>query len=294
MNAPLEVSYLPTTATIVRVAEESADTRTFVLEPADGASQRWRAATPGQFVMLSLLGSGEAALTLSRWQGADPPGQQICLTVRRVGGLTTALFALGAGDAVGVRGPFGRGFPAWPEYSDVLFVAGGCGLAPLRAAIQARVVTRAPAASVTIVYGARAPETRIFRADLDRWRATSHVTVLDGVERPDSAWRGRVGSVMELMDEVPGDVRPAAVAVCGPQAMMVAVARRLARAGIRADRIWLAIERQMKCGVGLCGRCYIGHRLVCTHGPVFSLDELLLLDPAFGDASEAPGLGPET
>lgn len=279
MNAPLDASFVPAPARIVEVIGESHDTRTFVLTPADGSS--WSPAAPGQFVMLSLLGSGEAAFTPSSWHETGAGDVPIRLTVRRVGSLTTALFALGAGDVVGLRGPFGRGFPDWPADAGLLFVAGGCGLAPLRAAIEARIAQRAPAAHLTIVYGARSPATRIFRPDLERWRAMPAVTLLDCVEHADATWRGRTGDVTQALDAALAERRTDFAAVCGPPGMMVASAAQLAAAGVPATQVSLAIERQMKCGVGLCGHCYVGHRLACVHGPVFSLSELALLDASF-------------
>jgi NAD(P)H-flavin reductase len=286
VNAPLDASFVPAPARIAEVIAESHDTRTFVLAPTGGASVT--PAAPGQFVMLSLLGSGEAAFTPSGWNGTGPAGAPIRLTVRRVGSLTTALFALGAGDVVGLRGPFGRGFPDWPADADLLFVAGGCGLAPLRAAIEARIARRAPSSHLTIVYGARTPATRIFRTDLERWRSMPAVTVLDYVEHADATWRGRTGDVPQALDVALAQRRPDFAAVCGPPAMMVAAAARLVAAGTPQTHVSLAIERQMKCGVGLCGHCYVGHRLACVHGPVFSLRELARIDASFTSLPAPP------
>ncbi|MEW6270021.1 MAG: hypothetical protein AB1689_12075, partial [Thermodesulfobacteriota bacterium] len=231
MSSAVDVSFLPDPARITSIARESDDTRSLVLEPAGEASPAWLRAAPGQFVFLSLLGVGEAAFTISSWQAGAPPTRDIVLTVRRVGRLTSAVFALRPGDTVGVRGPFGRGFPDWPAHAGVTFVAGGCGLAPLRAAIEARIATRAAAAPVTVVYGAREPGTRIFRADLDRWRAKPGVTFYDCVERPDAACRGAVGDVCDALEPALASRPTPFAAVCGPPAMMSAVALRLARTG---------------------------------------------------------------
>lgn len=280
MNLALanDVSFLPTPARIAAIAAESDDTRTFTLELAGGAA--WPAPAPGQFVMLSIAGEGEAAFTVSSYA---PPGeviQRLCLTVRRVGRLTGALFRHQPGDRVGLRGPFGHGFPDWPDAARLLLVAGGCGLAPLRPAIEARLARRAPGATLSIVYGAREPASRILRTDLARWRTLPDVTLLERVEHPDASWCGDVGTVVGATACALVAERPDAVALCGPPRMLSAVVHRLRVAGVRDDVVSIAVERQMKCAVGLCGRCWIGHRYACTDGPVFSLADLVHLDPA--------------
>ncbi|WP_421997480.1 FAD-binding oxidoreductase [Reyranella sp.] len=279
MTSPaMWISFLPAPARIVAVAEESPDTRSFVVELDGGAA--WPAPLPGQFVMLSIAGEGEAAFTVSSWAPPGSPIRQLCLTIRRVGRLTGALFRLGPGSTVGLRGPYGRGFPEWPATASLLFVAGGCGLAPLRAAIEARLAQRAAAAPLAIVYGAREPASRILLRDLERWRTLPGVTLLEPVEHADSGWTGRLGTVVGATDDALAAGTPDFVALCGPPRMLAAVARHVRAAGVPAARVCAAVERQMKCAVGLCGRCWIGHRYACTEGPVFSLDELAVLDPA--------------
>jgi NAD(P)H-flavin reductase len=281
MTASLLHSYLPVRADVTAIVPETSDTRTFVLEPRTDAS-RFTGARPGQFVMLSLAGHGEAAFTLASAAAAAAFRNRIALTVRRVGRLTAALFELEPGDSLGLRGPFGRGFPEWPAEASVLFVAGGCGLAPLSAAIEARIATPGRSASVTIAYGARHPAARIYRKALDRWRATAGVAVLESVESAANGWSGRVGNVDDLLEGALRAAPPDFAAVCGPPAMMSLVARRLAdEGGVASSRIHLAIERQMKCALGTCGRCYVGSRYACRDGPVFSLAQLAELDPAF-------------
>lgn len=272
------ISYLPSPARIAAVVEESPDTRSFVVE-LDG-DVTWPAPLPGQFVMLSIAGEGEAAFTVSSWSPPGLPIHQLCLTVRRVGRLTGTLFRLRPGGTVGLRGPYGRGFPQWPAATSLLFVAGGCGLAPLRAAIEARLAQRAANAPLAIVYGAREPASRILVGDLERWRTLPGVTLLEPVEHADSSWTGRLGTVVGATDDALAAGTPDFVALCGPPRMLAAIARHVRAAGVPAARVHVAIERQMKCAVGLCGRCWIGNRYACTDGPVFSLDELAVLDPA--------------
>jgi NAD(P)H-flavin reductase len=293
MNAPLLHSYFPTRADVTAIVPESSDTRTFVLEPRVDAS-RFAGARPGQFVMLSLPGHGEAAFTLASSGGSAAFQNRISLTVRRVGRLTAALFELAPGASLGVRGPFGRGFPDWPAAASLLFVAGGCGLVPLKAAIEARVSEPGRTAAVTIAYGARHPASRIYRKTLDRWSDTAGVAVLECVEDPGDGWGGRVGNVGDLLGDALGQAMPDYAAVCGPPAMMSLVARRLVdEASISPDRVHLAVERQMKCALGTCGRCYVGSRYACRDGPVFSLAELAELDPTFcsDESRRAPASG---
>jgi NAD(P)H-flavin reductase len=271
--------YLPHPARIADVVVECADTHTFVLglEPPVPALD---AAKPGQFVMLSVLGHGEAAFTLSALPGAGGAEGTAALTVRRVGDLTGALFALRAGAMVGVRGPFGRGFPEDPA-CPTIYVAGGCGLSPLRAAISRHVATRPPGVPLAIVYGARDPEARIHRADLAAWRRAPDLRLVECVERAGPGWRGRVGLVSDFVDDAVRLVGARHAAVCGPPVMLPAVAERLCRRGLDAADVHVAIERYMKCGLGACGHCYVNDRYVCTDGPVFSYAELRQLPDAF-------------
>lgn len=269
------ISYVPTPARIAAVVPESEDTRTFVL---DLPERSLRPPSPGQFVMLSVLGHGEAAFSVSSLH-REPAVHSLCLTVRRVGDLTSALFALAPGASVGLRGPYGRGFPDVPPTASVLFVAGGCGLAPLRPAIERRLVTRTAAAATYVVYGAHDPGARILRTDLERWRGQEGVVLIDPVEESDPQWTGARGDVASALACALAERIPDRVAVCGPPGMLAAVARRLRAAGIAGDHAHFAIERQMKCALGLCGRCYAEDRFVCRDGPVFTLAELDEIDP---------------
>ncbi len=274
---------VPHAATIESIAPESDDTRTFVLRP-DPAVPAFDRATPGQFAMLSVFGHGEAAFTFSGLPGAGGTAGRVVLTVRRMGELTGALFALDVGATVGLRGPFGRGFP-FDDDVPTIYVGGGCGLTPLRAAILHDVARRRRPRAV--VYGAAAPDARIHRADLAAWSRDPDIYVVDCVENPCPGWRGGVGSVVSFIDEAVDRVGARRAAVCGPAAMLAAVGERLCRSGIDPGAIYLAMERYMKCGIGHCGHCYIDHRYVCTDGPVFPLTELRMLSEAFAPAGEA-------
>ena len=281
----LGFSFLPQRARIAEVIPESADTRTFILQ-LDPRAPDFDAARPGQFVILSILGHGEAAFTLSRLARAGAAPGTVVLTIRQVGVLTSALFALPRGATVGVRGPFGRGFaddPACPT----IYVAGGSGLAPLKAAIDVHIVTRPAGTPLAIVSGTRDAETRILRAALASWERASNVHLIECVERPALDWRGRVGVVSDYVGEAIAAVGARRAAVCGPPAMLLVTADQLCRAGLKPEAIYLALERYMKCGTGQCGHCYVNHRYVCTDGPVFSLAELRRLPDAFGAVERA-------
>lgn len=275
------IDMLPHPARIVAIVPECADTSTFVLRP-EPPVPTLETAAPGQFVMLSLFGWGEAAFTLSALPGGDAAPGTVAVTVRRVGTLTRALFALGCGARVGVRGPFGPGIPA-PGARPILYVAGGCGFSAVRAAIVRDVA--GASGRVGVVVGVAEPEQRIHRADLARWAATPGVDVLECAEHPDPGWTGRVGGVLDVLDEAMARTRPRCAVVCGPPAMLPAVAHRLCRAGLAAEDVQVILERHMKCGTGHCGHCYVGHRYVCRDGPAFSFAELAALPDAF----DAPG-----
>jgi NAD(P)H-flavin reductase len=270
--------YVPRLARIIGIVDESDDTRTFVLRP-EPAYAPLATAVPGQFIMLSVWGHGEAAFSLSRLARRGDPLQAIEVTVRRVGELTTALFALPLGATIGVRGPFGNGFPLDAASVPTVYVAGGCGLSPLKAAIDWQLTRRPPGTPLAIVYGAREPQSQIHTTALERWRATANVRLIECVEHADRTWKGREGTVADYIAEAVTAVGTRRAAVCGPPAMLVAAAEHLRGAGVDPRAIFIAVERYMKCGVGQCGHCYIGHRYVCTDGPVFAYAELAELAP---------------
>lgn len=266
---------LPSPARIAAIVPESDDTRTFAL---DLRGHALAPPVPGQFVVLSLLGHGEAGFSVSSLH-REPEVRSLCLTVRRVGSLTGALFDLSPGAGVGLRGPYGRGFPSFPPDAPALFVAGGCGLAPLRPAIEHRLAVRAADAPTYVVYGARAPGMRILRADLERWRVQPGVVLIDPVEEPGPRWTGARGDVASALACAIAERIPERVAACGPPDMLAAVARALRATGLPGEQVHFAIERQAKCALGTCGRSCAEDHYVCCEGPVFSLADLDRIDP---------------
>lgn len=210
------------------------------------------------------------------------------MTVRRAGDLSTALLNLPVGATVGVRGPYGRGFPLSDLAQPTIYVAGGCGLAALKAAIDLHVATRPFATDIAVVYGARTPDARVLRSALEAWRYAENVLVLECVEEADDAWPGRRGTVVDHLPDALARVRPTRAAICGPAAMLRPTAETLVRAGIDASNVHLVVERSMECPSGAGGHGDVHHSTPCTDGPVSSYAELRWLPDAFG---RQPGSG---
>ncbi len=247
--------------------QETADTWTIELEPRGGAGLPF---APGQFTMLSAFGAGEVPISISGDPGEEGP---LAHTVRAVGLATSAICAAQAGTVLGVRGPFGRPWPvAEVEGGDVLVVAGGIGLAPLRPAILALLARRARYGRLVLLYGGRSPDQLLYGEELESWRERG-LEVEVTVDSAGPEWLGHVGVVPRLIQRVEFD--PAAAALlCGPEVMMRFAAAALERAGIGADRVYVSMERNMQCGIGLCGHCQLGPTLICRDGPVYRWSEL--------------------
>jgi NAD(P)H-flavin reductase len=278
---------LPHPAKIVGIEPESSDTRTFILAP-DPPLEAFDRARPGQFAMLSVAGRGEAAFSFSSLPASGAAPGTVVLTIRRVGSLTGALFELGEGARVGLRGPFGRGFSIDEPAARTIYVAGGCGLSPLKAAIETHIAARPGATPLAILYGARKPGDRIHRRSLEAWRSFPGVTLIECVERGGTGWPGAVGLVTDHLAEAVRLIDAERAALCGPPAMLHSAAAHLCRLGLDPARLFIALERMMKCGIGECGHCYVDHRFVCTDGPVFSFAELGELPDAFRGSHAAP------
>jgi NAD(P)H-flavin reductase len=264
---PATSAWLPRPTTILEVTRETRDVFTWALEAPPGFTF-----APGQFDMLYAHGVGEVPISIS----GDPAtaADRVVHTIRSVGTVTSAMARMTAGDVVGMRGPYGRGWPlASARGRDVVFVAGGLGLAPLRPAILQVLAHRDDHAGVLVLYGARTPEDMIFRAELERWRGRFDCTVEAIVDRADRSWRGSVGVVTRLIQEARFDPERATAFLCGPEIMMRHGARALAQRGVPPEHLHLSMERSMKCGVGLCGHCQWGPAMVCRDGPVHPWSE---------------------
>jgi NAD(P)H-flavin reductase/Pyruvate/2-oxoacid:ferredoxin oxidoreductase delta subunit len=252
--------------TIRSVEAETPDTSTLAIVPGDEALL---GAQPGQFVMVQLPGHPPLPISVSRV--ADGA---LWLTIRAAGAATAAIIGLRPGMQVGLRGPLGRGWPIERAVGrDVVIVAGGIGLAPLRPVIDAVRRDRDRFGSVLLAYGARTPADRLYVAELGTW-ADEGLEVLEIVDRAGPDWLGRVGIVTQLLDQRDWRDRRAAAFIVGPERMMEATVTTLAERGIGRDRIFVSLERHMECGVGLCGHCQMGPFFICRDGPVFSIGEL--------------------
>jgi len=227
---------------------------------------------PGQFSMLYAFGIGEIPVSLS----GDPgkPGQLIH-TVRAVGAVSRAVTRLQPGDTLGLRGPYGTAWPvAESRGSDIIVVAGGLGLAPLRPAIYRLLAERERYGRIAVLYGTRSPADILFRHELERWRRRLDVEVEVTVDHADAAWRGNVGVVTKLVGRTAFDAENSTAFVCGPEIMMRFAAGALEAAGVAPERIHVSLERNMRCAIGHCGHCQLGPSLVCRDGAVMRYDRV--------------------
>ncbi|MCL4458406.1 MAG: FAD/NAD(P)-binding protein [Chloroflexi bacterium] len=233
---------------------------------------------PGQFVTVSVFGVGEASLSIS---SSPTKTGSFELCVRAVGDVTNALQRLPVGSVVGIRGPFGRGFPLEVMRGhDIIFVAGGLGLVPLRSLINNVLDERASFGEVMILYGSRTPADILFKDELTTWSARKDVLCLTTVDIGDEAWTGNVGVVTTLFRGLKLNPRNLVAVVVGPPVMFRFVVKDLLFRGVYESRIFLSLERRMKCGVGKCGHCQINGVYVCQEGPVFSYAQLKKLEEA--------------
>jgi NAD(P)H-flavin reductase len=252
---------------IRRVTQEVGRVFTWDLEPGEPFEFK-----PGQFNMLYGHGVGEVPISMSG-DAADP--SKVRHTIRIVGRVTEVLGRLVEGDEVGVRGPFGSTWPLEQAYGqDVLFVAGGLGLAPLRPAILKVLANRGDYGDVTIIYGTRSPADILFREELQRWRGRFDVKLDAIVDHAGRDWFGAVGVVTRLVDSLDVDVDSCVAMLCGPEVMMRFTVRALEQLGLDASRVWVSLERSMRCAVALCGHCQLGGTFVCREGPVYRYDRI--------------------
>lgn len=262
--------WLPRPFAVRAYRRETADTFSLGLASQDGSPPlRFQ---PGQFNMLLIPGVGESAISIS----GDPtrPGL-LWHTIRAVGGVTGQLMRLRRGDYVGVRGPLGMPWPVEAlEGRDLVVVAGGIGLAPLRPALLYFLRHRRRYGRLALIYGARTPADLLFLCDLPRLRRSAGVQVEVTVDRADAGWRGDVGLVTQLLPRLSFNPARAAALICGPEVMMRNTCLELGRLGVPDRDIYITMERHMKCGIGLCGRCQLGPLFICKDGPVFSFEEI--------------------
>lgn len=222
---------------------------------------------PGQFVMLELPGCGEVAISLA---GSSSNREFIELCIRRVGEVTGVIHQLQPGAYVGIRGPFGTHFPMQEMAgANLLLVAGGLGIAPLRSPIYWAIEHRTEYRDLTVLYGTRKPDQILFDYQFEEWRRIYDLRMLTIVEQPDAAWTGPVGVITELFDDVEIDPDNSYAIVCGPPVMFKFVCSHLSNLGLPHQRMFVSLERRMHCGMGKCCRCNVGSTFTCLDGPVF-------------------------
>jgi len=264
-----ENPYLPAMARIVRIHRMVENNYLFTVRFLDDELARNFHYLPGQFVMLSVPGTGEAPISISSTP-SRPGVLELC--VRRVGRLTNALFRSRTNDLVGIRGPYGNGFPLdRMAGNDLLIAAGGLGMAPLRSLLWYALDHRDRFGRITLMCGARTPQDMLFREELVSLLDTRELECLLTVDAdPGGAWPHHLGVLPALFDHAEIDPARTYAAVCGPPVVYRYVLERLLALGFSKDRILMSLERRMKCGIGKCGHCSVGYKYTCLHGPIFT------------------------
>ncbi len=273
--------YAPHMAEIKEIVQETTDTLTYKLEFTDEKLRKNFIFEPGQFGEYSAFGEGESTFCIA--SSPTRKGYLEC-TFKVVGRVTGGLSRKNVGDPIGFRGPYGNHFP-YEDFKgkNLHIVGGGIGLAPLRSLIWFVLDNRKDYKDVTIIYGARSVADLVYKQELDDWEKRKDLnlvlTVDPGGETPD--WKGKIGFVPTVMEEVGLDPKNAYVITCGPPIMIKFVFSSLAKMGFEPDRVITTLENRMKCGIGMCGRCNVGAKYVCIDGPVFSQAEINELPPDF-------------
>jgi sulfhydrogenase subunit gamma (sulfur reductase) len=271
--------YLPSLATIVETFDETPDVKTFRVVLKDEAAMHAFTFQPGQVAQLSVFGTGESTFVI-----CSPPTRMDYLqfSVMRVGELTHRLHTLREGDPIGLRGPLGNHFDYESmKGKDIVFIGGGLGLAPLRTLLLFMLDNRADYGNITLIYGGRTPEHLCFKGELAEWAARGDMRVELTVDNPDKNWTHRVGVVPAVLTDLAVSPENAVAVTCGPPIMIRFTIQALEKLGFKDEQIVTTLERRMKCGVGLCGRCNIGGKFVCVDGPVFTQAQLKELPQEF-------------
>ena len=264
--------YLPHIAVIEKIIDETYDTKTFHFNFKDEKLREEFTFASGQFGEYSVFGIGEATFCIS---SSPTRRDHLEYTVKRVGKVTNALHRLGVGAEIGFRGPYGNSFPLdFLEGKNLVFVAGGIGLAPLRSLIWNVIDNRNKYKNIDIIYGARSPADLCFKYDLESWDKDETVNMVTTVDKGDGNWTGKVGFVPQLLEQVAPAAQGAAAIVCGPPIMIRFTFPVLDKLGFTPEQMITTLEKRMKCGIGKCGRCNIGDIYVCRDGPVFSYAEI--------------------
>ncbi len=257
--------YQPIETSLIEVISESPTIKTFVLKPKEGLRFN-----TGQFIELSLNGTGEAPFTPS----SDPNiSKEIEVTIMNAGSLTAKLHQLKNGEALGIRGPYGKGYPL-NEFNgkNILIVGGGVGLAPLRSLIYSLLADASSFGKIYLRYGAKTPQDIIYKNQIQGWERAIDIKI--SVDRADDGWKGNVGVVTTLLNDFKENLSNFISIVCGPPIMMKFTTYKLIDIGFKPTEIYLSMEKNMSCGLGKCGHCRMGRYYVCKDGPVFTFDKI--------------------
>ncbi len=271
-SQPLKNIYQPHLMEIVKIIPETGDTKTFHIRFQDPAVGESFTFLSGQFAEYSVFGEGEATFCIS---SSPTRMDHLEFSVKQVGRVTQALHHLNTGDTIGFRGPYGNSFPLDElRGKSLVFIGGGIGLAPLRSLIHNVLDNRSEYPDITILYGARTPNDLCFKYDLETWAGNPTVNMITTVDAGDKAWKGKVGLVPLVLEEISPSPANAVAVTCGPPIMIRYTLKSLEKLGFTPDQIWTTLEMKMKCGLGKCGRCNIGPLYVCKDGPVFSYRQI--------------------
>lgn len=273
-NCNCENPLVPQIVEIVKIIDETPDVKTFHVRNENGVPFDVR---PGQLAMVSLLPVGEGMFSVS-WQEEK---EHLQFAIRRVGLMTDELHSVGVGHKIGVRGPYGNGFPVEAcQGKDMLFIAGGIGLAPLRSFIKYCLKHRSDYGKIQVLYGARSYADLCFKDELfELWPKEKDTEVFTTLDRPEEGWDGHVGLIPSYLEELNPAPEGKVAVICGPPIMIKFALKSLEKMGYNDEQVITTLEMRMKCGIGKCGRCNIGSEYICLDGPVFNLAQLRKLPP---------------
>lgn len=269
-----KITTYPEVAVVDEIKDEIDEVKTFYLSFENKEIEKKFKIRSGQFIMCTIFGAGEFAVSLP----PSPENDRFHISVRKVGKVTGALHELKPGDKVGIRGPFGNGFPFEDiKGKNVIYVAGGIGLIPLRSSIVHVLQHRNEFGRIILLYGSRSSRDLMYRYNIDEWLKIDGFETFVTIDREEPGWDGHVGFVHNLIDKAKIPVENTVAFVCGPPIMFNAVIKELLSKGLREDDIISTLERHMKCGIGKCQHCAIGRTLVCTDGPVYTYRQIKTL-----------------
>ncbi|MHA1743363.1 MAG: FAD/NAD(P)-binding protein [Candidatus Heimdallarchaeota archaeon] len=263
-------SYVPKLAKIVKIKKEAPDVKTFRFRLIDNSRLSF---IPGQVIMVSVFGIGEATFGIVPTENS----REYEFSVKKVGSVTKALLELKANDMIGIRGPFGNGYPMKRlKGKNILLIAGGIGFPPIKSLLLTLLKKRKSYKRIELYYGAKTPEDIVYKKELKAWSKMEDIKVRIIVDKATKGWRGDVGVVTNILEDAEIDNKTI-VLMCGPGIMMKFVTLKLKEKGLRENQIYASMERLMQCGLGVCGHCNIGGLYVCKDGPVFRVDDLFKL-----------------